>query len=70
MGSHDTEDQAVGWSEGAALLTGVVAGLAGRGLWGWVTASAGATLEALDTSFIVITDDETWAEEAIRQLPS
>lgn len=26
--------------------------------------------EALDTSFIVITDDEAWAEEAIRQLPS
>jgi hypothetical protein len=25
---------------------------------------------ALDTSFIVITDDEAWAEEAIRQLPS
>lgn len=24
---------------------------------------------ALDTGFIVITDDETWAEEAIRQLP-
>ena len=25
--------------------------------------------EALDTSFVVISEDEAWAEEAIRQLP-
>ena len=45
VGFGSSEDEVVGqvrmWG---ALLTGLAAGLIGRGVWGWVAASAGATL--------------------------
>ena len=45
VGFGDSEDEVVGqvrmWG---ALLAGLAAGLIGRGVWGWVAASAGATL--------------------------
>lgn len=45
VGFGDTDDAAVGLVRGAgAILTGVVAGVVGRGVWGWVAASAGASL--------------------------
>jgi hypothetical protein len=48
VGFHDTEDGTVGAIRfGGALLTGFMAGLVGRGIRGWVAASAGATLAGL-----------------------
>ena len=48
VGFQGTHDPAAGPVRfGGALLTGVMAGLVGRGIWGWVAASAGAALAVL-----------------------